>query len=188
MSAGNPCGHLFTKRLRENGMTKKKNIYSTAFFSVLPVLVLAAVLTGGCRAKGITAEEWLIRKYDTLDLLELFCTDMDEIVSMYLTGSMTTADYLEQMGIIEKELSLMEKEREENEEKIRPGTHTEETKTAKDHYDAVWSELRELVNALLTQENLIAGGDELAYFYMAYNESITGHLKGYADGYLSAVS
>lgn len=162
----------------------KQRFYKNAL-SIIAVLLIIPFCLAGCKQKGISAEQWIINQYDSLDLIELFCKNMDQVVSLYISGSISQKDFLVEMETIEVELSLMESQREI--EEIKTGSLTYETKLAKEGYEGVWEDLRIIVDSLRTDENLIQNTDQMAYFYMAYSEDIAEKLDNYADGYQYAL-
>ena len=151
------------------------------YLQTVLVCFLVAVMLTGCKPKDITASEWVIKQYDTLDMIGLFCEDLDQVVTLYVSGAITLEDYMTEMEGIDEELTIMEKQRVI--EDIRTGSYSYETKLAKDAYDGVWSDLRSLVDSLKSDETLISDANQMTYFYMAYSESIQEKLDDYTTGY-----
>lgn len=153
---------------------------------ILPLVMCMAVVMSGCGSKGTPADQWVVDQYASLETIELFCEDLDEVVNLYSVSAIDQATYLDEMEIIDSELYIMEETRPL--QKIKPGSHSEMTKRAQEGYETLWKDLRNLVNALKTDAQVIQNKDALNYLYMAYKESIKSDVEDYVLGYEYCIS
>lgn len=137
-----------------------------------------------CAAKGMDAKEWLLAQYDTLGILQMYCEEMDDVVSLYLSSSMSAEEFLNEISFLSNVLEEMELAR--REDPVKVGSHTYETKLGMDGYNKIWSDLRNLTDALLTQEGLLYDQNQLTYFYMGYRDALAQDYEDYYVGYLES--
>ena len=137
-----------------------------------------------CVAKGMDAKEWLLAQYDTLGILQMYCEEMDDVVSLYLSSSMPAEEFLNEISFLSDVLEEMESAR--SEDPVKVGSHTYETKLGMDGYNKIWSDLRNQTDALLTQEGLLYDQNQLTYFYMGYRDALAQDYEDYYIGYLES--
>ena len=149
------------------------------------LLVVCCLFTmTACAAKGIDAKKWLLARYDTLGILQMYCEEMDDVVSLYLSSSMPVEEFLSEISFLSDVLEEMALARKEDPVKV--GSHTYETKLGMDGYNKIWSDLRSLTDVLLTQESLLYDQNQLTYLYMGYRDAIAQDYEDYYVGYLEA--
>ena len=151
--------------------------------SLTALAAAAAVLLGGCTAKGMTAEEWILSRYDVMNVVEMYCGELDDVVGIYVSGGMTEEQFSAETAELKKEFDMMKSERKE--EKIKVGTHTESTKLGEEGYEDAWKHLEALTNALAGDETLL-DANKLAYFCMAYSEALSEDFEKYYAAYFAA--
>ena len=150
--------------------------------TIIVGLLFFALLITGCSKKGIPANEWILSRYETLSVLNLYCQNMDQIVYSYLSGISSEEEYLESLGYMQMEMDKLLAIKENTEETIRVGTHSEETKTGENGYQNLWKDLKTLTDSLVSDKTLLSN-NELTYFYMGYRESIRKDISDYMVGY-----
>lgn len=150
--------------------------------------VLAAVLAGclplaGCSSKGTDAEDWILSRYETMGIIEMYCGELDDVVGLYVAGGMTEEEYLQEVSTLNEEFSMMEEARDDGE--IKVGSHTEETKRGQEGYEAIWTHLGTLTRSLGSDPSLL-DANALAYFYMAYRDALAQDFEDYYGAYAAA--
>lgn len=141
------------------------------------------LLLAGCAKKGTDAEEWILDRYETMGVIEMYCGELDDVVALYVSGGMTEEEYLQEVSVLNEEFSMMKEAREEDE--IKVGSHTEETKRGQEGYEAIWTHLGILTESLGSDPSLL-DAKTLAYFYMAYRDALSQDFEDYYGAYLAA--
>lgn len=172
------CRKAVVPFLKQKKMIMKKN-----FFKLLSFLCPLVFLTG-CVEGGISADEWIIAKYDTLPDIQSYCTRLDDVVALYLSDGITQEMYLTNIKDLELQLSEMEILQEKG--SIKPGTFTELTMAAKEGYDDIWSSLNTLVSTMQSDNTVLEDKAALSYLYLAYQEQLQSDMEKFVAGYNEA--
>ena len=157
----------------------RKIISLTFLIGILSVL-------SGCIAGGVDAGEWIVSQYSSFTDIQEYCEKLDDLVSLYATSAIDQDTYQSSINELSDELTELEKNR--TEEKIKPGTHTTATMTAKEGYEDIWISLRTLVNTMSSDTTVISDPDALSYLYMAYQEQFVKDINKYIEGYNETVT
>lgn len=150
---------------------------------VLSAIVAVSATLSGCASKGIEAQEWILKQYDTTGILEMYCGELDDVVGIYVSGGMTEEQFLAEMNELSDEFDAMKAAREIDEIKI--GTHTEASKVGQEAYEDVWNLLETMTKSIASDPELLEA-NKLAYFCMAYRDALSKDWEKYYYAYLDA--
>lgn len=147
-------------------------------------ITICSLLLSACTAGGIPANDWIIGKYSSFSDFQSYCSELDDVVTLYLSSGIDQETYLSSLDQLDQKLSNMEAENEESD--IKPGTFTETTMEAKEAYDDIWSSLRSLITSMKTDPAVLDSKDALSYLYLAYQEQLQNDVAKYIEGYQEA--
>lgn len=159
------------------------------------VLLAAAIGAAGFAAfwfltrdsGSVTAEEWIVKKYELIGQLETFSSSLDDVMSLYSIGSISTQDLANEVYIAQSELAIMKRlyDQDLEEHPIRTGTHTYETKKGMEGLETIWESYETMLDQLADICTSSASANDAAYVYLAYREPVTSGLFDYMQAYYS---
>lgn len=169
-------------------MKKKRRIIIITFLAIIfASLSFFVVKYIKNEQRKVTAEEWIVKKYELIDQLSAFSSGLDDVVSLYSVGSISAQDLSNEIYIAKTQLAIMEKlyDQELEEHPIKTGTHTVETKCGMDGLDLIWGAYEELLDQMDQVCEASGSANDIAYIYLAYREPITTGLFEYMHAYYS---
>lgn len=138
-------------------------------------------------ADSVTAEEWIVKKYELIGQLETFSSSLDDVMSLYSIGSISTQDLANEVYIAQSELAIMKRlyDQDLEEHPIRTGTHTYETKKGMEGLETIWESYEMMLDQLADICTSSGSANDAAYVYLAYREPVTSGLFDYMQAYYS---
>lgn len=125
-----------------------------------------------------TGEEWFQKQEQYVDDLETYSSSMDDILTLYLTGSIPKEDFLTHVSIQKQELEIMERvyEQERQKHPVKTGTHTYETKAGCEAVEGCYRVMDELIGVM---EQNADDSEALAYKYLAGQKQMVKEISRY---------
>ena len=152
--------------------------------------ILAAVMTGalvltGCRAKGVDGEEWILSQGKTLNTLELYMKNLDDTDTLYTAGGLTDNNFKAEMEIRQQEYDIVYKEfqQELEENPIKVGSHTYESKRGYDGLLKLWEDVGKITGLLESMAENGTTPDAVSYQYIAYQPTLSKDLAEYSAAF-----
>lgn len=152
--------------------------------------ILAAVMAGtltlsGCRAKGIDGEKWILSQGENLNTLELYMKNLDDTTTLYTAGGLTDNSFKAEMEIRQQEYDIIYKkfQQELEENPIKVGSHTYESKRGYDGLIKLWEDVGKITGLL---EGMAENGttpDAVSYQYIAYQPTLSKDLAEYSAAF-----
>ena len=126
----------------------------------------------------ITGEDYLKVQEKYMAEFQVYSDNIDDIVSLYLDGSITEEDFLNHLEIFQQELDLMKATHDSEAEKypVKTGTDTYHTKRGAEAVAECYDIYQ---NILTTLQNNSSDKDALSYKYIAYHQDIIHALSDY---------
>lgn len=170
-------------------MKKKRRIIifilAAAVFTAVLIVCIARFLQ--MEQKKVTAEEWIVKKYELVEQFDSFSSGLDDVISLYSMGSISVEDLSNEIYVAKSTLALMKKlyDQDLEEHPIKIGTHTYETKKGMEGLELIW----ECYDSMLSQIDDVCrstgSANDVAYVYLAYRETVAGGLFDYMQAYYS---
>nr|WP_303183333.1 hypothetical protein [Lachnoclostridium phocaeense] len=156
---------------------KRKNI----IIGILAVILAFAICTVRfylSYSNERTGEEWFSCQATYMKDCEAFANGMDDVFSLYISGSIAEDDFLVHIKILEEQLEVMEAVYTEDEAShpVRLGTHTYSTKKGCDAVKGCFGVFGDIL--AMAREN---SGDigALSYEYMGYHQVMIDQVSDY---------
>lgn len=110
-------------------MRKKKSLI-IVFILIFAVIGISVGHYFWKESKKMTGVEWFAEQESYVKQMETYADSMDDIMTLYLNGTITKDDFLNHLSVQQKELTIMEGmyKKEKNAHPVRTGTHSYATK------------------------------------------------------------
>ncbi len=134
------------------------------------MMIIIAGITAGCRARGITGEEWIRSRGESLNIITQYAASLDDTVVLYASGGINSEAFACEMDVRVKEYEILRKQfdQEIEENPIRPGSHSYMTKSGYEGFTSLWKDIGDLTFILDDMSDKGASPDEISYQYLAY--------------------
>lgn len=131
-------------------------------------------------SKQITGIEWLDMQEEYIDEMETYADNMDDIFALYLSGTISSEDFLNHLTVLSNELKVMKAVYEDakNDNPVRTGTHTYSSKTGCEAVERNYETFEKIINMAALEENY-SDVNTLGYKYLAYQQEIVDNLADY---------
>ena len=146
---------------------------------IKPVVILMLVsilLITGCANEALTGNEWLLAQEDFYEDLHQICLEIDDVFSLYLIGSMGTKDFQNELVFLNIETTACQKQYEQQNAKIKPGSHSFASKIGMEALDHALSSIQSFLN--ICGKN-IDDTEELARSYIEFKDNILTDVAAY---------
>lgn len=152
---------------------------------ILCVVLCAGAVCGCSEVKTITGNEWLVKLQISYDNAVVFCEGMDEVYELYLLGSITGQDFLNEHAILDTQYNVLRNEyiKLKNETTIEAGSHSYVSIRGSEAIEELYSLLGELLDNTIVN-NLPVAPEKMMYVYMAYEQKIKKCFSDYAAALL----
>lgn len=171
--------HTIIERKRKEAVIpmrriKKRWIIIPVFFLV--IIALCSYIYQ--EEQKITGEEWLSVQSTYIDEMSIYADNMDTIFALYIGGSISEADFLNHIEILEDELTVMVAARDELQDKyeIKTGSHTYSSKKGCEAVDHCYLTLKDILDMA---RNNYQDVDVLSYKYLAFHQEVIDDLADY---------
>ena len=130
------------------------------------------------RRKNITGTQWYEKQEEYMDSFELISDDMDNAVALYVSGTISTDDFLTHIYIIQTELNVLKADYDGylKQHPVKIGSYSYYEKSAVDAVESLFGVFQNILN--MAQEN----ADDpavLSYEYIAYHQDIIKYVSKY---------
>lgn len=153
------------------------------------VFILLCALTGISvghyfwkESKKMTGVEWFAEQESYVKQMETYTDSMDDIMTLYLNGTITKDDFLNHLSVKQDELMIMKGmyQKEKKAHPVRTGTHNYATKKGCEAVEKCYLAFDDLI--LMAEKNA-DDKKALAYKYIAAHETLIDHLSDYMASY-----
>lgn len=171
------------KRAIRNFYYKHPHIFAGGI--VFVTLIIAAILFFIIKSeKGITGKEWIGKQYTYLNDIKTFSYGMDDVYSLYLTGSIDSTSFVQEVSVLKSEWNLMEK----NYQKFLdnyPILPTKNSYVSKRGQLGIENLRKYITNLLATTvvDGVPLDKEELLYTYISYGENVNNAISEYVVAY-----
>ena len=116
-----------------------------------------------------------------IENMQTYATSMDDIVTLYVSGSMSQEDFLDNVDVLEAELTILYKEYTDDmqkaNEKMKIGSSTYESQRGCEAVDTCFHTFQDVIDMLYDSY-----GDPVAlsYKYIAYQQTFIEHMAEYS--------
>ena len=146
-----------------------------AIVAVIAFGILSAIVF---KQHGYTGEEWYEKQDQYLSEMEEYAASIDDVMTLYITKTISSDDLLNYTGMFKKELDLMvytyDKDLEDN--PLQTGTVTNEnmiaTESVRKCYD-VFYDILDMIN------DNYGDSSRLSYLYQGYHQIFNDAASGY---------
>lgn len=161
---------------KEAVMSKKKKYILIAIFIVLTACVMSIVIRN---MKYINGTEWYAKQDGYMTEFETYAGEMDDVVSLYLSGSIGEADFLTHVSILQGELTLMKADYDQYRKRhpVRTGSMTYYEKMACDAVESIFPVFQNMLDMMRDNS---ANPAQLSYEYIAFHQDIIKCVAKYA--------
>lgn len=128
----------------------------------------------------ITGKEWFQEQESYIDNLKIYAKNLDDIYSLYISGSIDESDFLEHMEVFQKQLSLLELEYQQKQKQhpVRIGSHTYYTKIGCESVEECFDVFDRIIK-MSTSKTYYSDKEKMAYAYIAFSDQLTEQVAGY---------
>ena len=153
------------------------------------VFILLCALTGISvghyfwkESKKMTGVEWFAEQESYVKQMETYTDSMDDIMTLYLNGTITKDDFLNHLSVKQDELTIMKGmyQKEKKAHPVRTGTHNYATKKGCESVEKCYQAFDDLIS--MAEKNA-DDKKALAYKYFASHDTLIDHLSDYIASY-----
>jgi len=161
---------------------RKEKIKKIVIIALCAILLITSVFLFIRHYQKKKAEqysvEWFIKQSDYLNNLMTYSENMDDVVSLYLSGNMSEGDFVLFLQQFQGEINLLKADRDKYLKKhpVRLGSETKETNAGAEAVDEIFKAYTEMIPVLEKYRN---DKETLAYNYLAYEQVILRALSKY---------
>lgn len=149
----------------------------------LTLLILCISLlmtTSSCsdEPKTITGNEWLLKQEDCFTDLEAFATGMDQVYTLYISGSITSEDFANEHYVLCQQYKLLAAFYDDlkKQNPLEPESHSFLSKKGTDAMEGIYTSVEELLNASLDDAGTPLPPNQILYKYLAVRQTLTDHI------------
>lgn len=158
----------------------KKKVVLIAIIGVLLFIIAKIFIFKDDKTQ--TGAEWFKTQSKYIETLATLTDTIDSVTTLYVTKSISQADFLAHLDVFEKELIILKADR-ENDLKQKPveiGTHSYCSKVGVESIDSIYNKLKELITYM---KNNSSDTEKLSYAYIAYQQVFTQEFSKYEITY-----
>lgn len=156
---------------------------------IIIVLVFICTITGSSiggyfwkESKKMTGVEWFAKQESYVKEMESYADSMDDIVTLYLNGTITEEDFQNHLSVLQDELTIMRGiyQKDKKEHPVKTGTYNYATKKGCQAVEKCYQGFSDLVQ--MAQKN---SGDKnaLTYKYIAAHKTMIDYMADYMASY-----
>ena len=158
-------------------MYKKRKIWLPVVIILILIFVIG-IAASMPKSSEISGIEYFSMQGRYMDDLENFADQMDDVVSLYISGAIKEEDFLIHLQQLEEEEKIMkglyDKEKKEN--PVKTGSHTYDTKAGCEAVEACFFAFESLVSEM---EETSSEPEQIGYIYLSYHQEFADHLADY---------
>lgn len=149
------------------------------------VLVLAFIVVAvcGCSSQDnyVTGNEWLLIQKQSLQDLESYTSGMDEVFALYIVGGISDNDFLSEVELLKQQYKILKQFRVElkTAHPVKEGSHSYVSKRGTDALENYYRTIGEILDYAITDDGKPRSADELAYGYLAFQQTLSTSLAEY---------
>ena len=123
----------------------------------------------------ITGNEWLMKQTDCLTELQAYAEGMDDVITLYVAGSITAGDFQNEVAILKQQYAVLLEfyNTLKAEYPVEPETHSYLSKRGSDALQKVYDDMGKVLDGLFDPETgLPYTAEHVAYVYIGYRQGI----------------
>lgn len=145
--------------------------------SKLSLLLLFLCLgLGACHASGISGNDFLLQQQSYYQNLQAICSSSDDILTLYLIGSMDITDFQNEFHLLVKQTKLVTNQYEQQKTQITPGSHSYASKAGMEALNQAGNEILNFLHTVLENPSDL---EFIAQQYILFQENIVEQLAVY---------
>lgn len=133
-------------------------------------------------SKKMTGVEWFAKQEKYVKEMETYADSMDDIMTLYLNGSITEEDFQNHLSVLNDELTIMQGiyKKDKKAHPVKTGTHSYATKKGCQAVEKCYPAFRDLIQMALKNS-----GDKnaLTYKYIAAHKTLINYMADYMASY-----
>ncbi len=160
-------------------MLKKKS-----FVVVLAAIIIAA-LSSCTTKKEVSGDKWLMQQEECVLGLQAFAENMDEVYSLYISGSISPDDFYNELSVLNAQLSVLKADyaNRKAESPISPGNNSYEAQRGIQGIEGIQNTFQSILNESLDSSGAPLSPEPISYIYLAYRQQINSYLSDYITAY-----
>lgn len=156
----------------------QKIIIRIVLIGVIAVVACGVLFGIILKPKGYTGEEWYAKQDEYLGQLETFASTLDDVMTLYITGSVSEEDLMNYTGMLRNELDVMVYEYDTDiaENPLQTGTVSEKDQVAANSVRQCYDVFYDILNEVEANSSDPA---RLRYIYLGYHQIFNEAASGY---------
>ena len=160
---------------------KRKRIIIVIAIAIIVVLGIGIFFSIKSANSGITGNEWLLEQENYLTDVQDFCSNMDEVFSLYIMGTMSKADFVNEITIMKTEYAVIQSDYEKviKNNPVKAGSYSYVSKRGIDGITNARKYIADVLNVAIGEDGVALSIDEEAYQYLAFKQNLSDALADY---------
>lgn len=153
-----------------------------SLFIILLIFVLSLC---SCGKNEITGDEWFMKQDEYMVDLQTFTEGMDEVYSLYISGSISAVDFKEELRLLKMQYSIIQADYTEakNDNPILPEEYSYAAQKGINAAENIRRLILKILNETLGENGEPLAPEQLSYMYMAYGQELNKYLADYITAY-----
>lgn len=131
---------------------------------------------GGCQPSGISGNDFLLQQQSYYQNLQAICSSSDDILTLYLIGSMDITDFQNEFHLLDKQARLSMNQYDQEKAQIIPGSHSYASKAGMEALNQAGNEILNFLHTVLENPSDL---EFIAQQYILFQENIVEPLAVY---------
>lgn len=149
------------------------------------LFLLVCILLTGCSAKGISGDEWLLKQDVYMDDLQAFSDGMDEVYSLYISGSISKEDFITELSVLKEQYAIIQAnyEQAKRENPILPENYSYAAQRGVQGVENIRKILGNVLDNSLDENGEPLSPAQMSYMYLACGQELSDSLADYLTAY-----
>lgn len=154
------------------------------FISLMLAVMLLVITLCGCNSSDnrIDGNQWLEIQEVCMTDLESFCEGMDEVYTLYIIGSISPQDFVNEIALLNTQygylIAAYDQLKADN--PLKPESHSYLSKQGTEAMENIYLTIKQTLDYSLDSEGNAKSIDEIAYLYLAQRQQLIGYISEYS--------
>jgi len=144
-------------------------------------VILLSVCVGCSEKQTMTGNEWLLKQSDCFTDLEEFANGMDEVYSLYIMGSISKQDFVNELYLLKQQYKILTTlhNHMKDDNPIEPESHSYLSKVGTQAIEDLYISLGDILDNTLDENGKPYSQEQTSYLYLAYRQVVSGYITEY---------